>query len=346
MTFKLDEKELACRVRKANKDDFTEIFQLISAEPKYRVSDLALTVLFNLVVFGSMSAVAVACFAWLIIFKIIQQKTFSLMTYVLVAIGPACVVYLIALVQAYLLFASRYKKMSHFQALSKDPSNDELNGFVKDRQIFMAFAHKRKEDETRKEEGPCLGVLIMTAYPNFCARIGFNPLRLKEFNKYAQSAMIVEWLVVNEQLLKKSGQSSVIYDSMLRYVCGGDTLNENRYGILDDTSVNYVLCVSDEMSIWQHQCLVENGFVVCGSWEDLHLFGSLPFPTRFHFFLKPMNAVASALHKEKQRREKLQQTTTSQNKQSVQSEKKKKKTNRFGTCDTLIFFSSFNLSRT
>ncbi|ETO31283.1 hypothetical protein RFI_05834, partial [Reticulomyxa filosa] len=80
----------------------------------------------------------------------------------------------------------------------------------------------------------------------------------------------------------------VIYEALLEYICGNNKIASNDCGSLDENNANYILCVSDNMLTWQHQCLLQNGFVLCGKWEDLHLCG-VSFPTKYYFFNKPIH---------------------------------------------------------
>ncbi|ETO28010.1 hypothetical protein RFI_09123 [Reticulomyxa filosa] len=127
----------------------------------------------------------------------------------------------------------------------------------------------------------------MSDYSHFCEKLGYNPLQSKPFAPYITSAIIIEWLVVNEAALTNRAQCTAIYNSMLTYVCGGNTRSGKYIGILETANAGHLLCLSDEMLIWQHECLALHGFLICKKWEDLHLF-DLPFPTRSYMFIKSL----------------------------------------------------------
>ncbi|ETO26933.1 hypothetical protein RFI_10200 [Reticulomyxa filosa] len=303
MTLKLSEKTCDYDIRKATKADLSEIFRIILNEPRHRIQHLARVSFFDVTISGSVLVIGIVCMGLLTVVTFIRKQPLPMVTYVSIIITPILVMYFIVLIKAYILFKTRYKKILNLTKLNISLSSEELDFYVESHCMYMAYEREKKGDNTRKEEKMCLGVLIMTTYPNYCASVDFNPLCLKELNECPQSAMVIEWLVINERIVHGNDHCCAIYEAMLQYVCQKDTLQQITRDSVEVSNINYVVCVCDDMLTWQHTPMTNNNFKVCGKWEDLHLFGS-SFPTRYYFFIKTINVVSSHRTKSKKKNHK------------------------------------------
>ena len=74
-------------------------------------------------------------------------------------------------------------------------------------------------------------------------------------------------------------------------------------GMLGETEINYCCIAVDEIQTWKLEMVNDNGFTICGKFEDMRtpfwVLGKLAFPSSLIYFLKPLNEVADLLKKER-----------------------------------------------
>ncbi|ETO21004.1 hypothetical protein RFI_16200 [Reticulomyxa filosa] len=248
----------------------------------------------NKIIYISMFIVFLLSAVYLTLATMYERQALYIHTYVIIMLCPALVVYTLGLIQGYITFNKRYQK---FLQLKAHLPKDEITSFIKNRLIFMAFPLKTNNDQTSfvQKNSICFFVVKLSTKKKNRRRgsmFGY-PLNLKEFYSCLHNIVIIEWMVINERVLNDDEKFASVFEQMLRYVCGSNNLKDNTFGILNETAIYYAFCLSDEMMTWQHECLVDNGFILFHSWEDLQFCG-ISFPTKFLLFIKPLNAVALA----------------------------------------------------